>query len=83
MRRGDFGAWCNDMPKEDCFPSMAVIDRRVQEIKDELAQKYPGMDVQHVVMTSDERDERWWDQVAELGWYMVDHSETVQNYGRW
>jgi hypothetical protein len=34
-------------------------------------------------MTSDERDETWWDQVAELGWYMVDHSETVQNYGRW
>lgn len=83
MRRGDFGNFCDGITKDECFPSLATIDRRVQEVKDELATKFPDMNIEHVIMTSDERDENWWDQVAELGWYIVDHSETVQNYGRW
>lgn len=52
-------------------------------MKDELSTKFLGMDVEHVIMTSDERDEKWWDEVAELGWYIVNHSETVKHYGRW
>lgn len=83
MRRGDFGSFCNDTPKDECFPSLATIYRRVREVKEELAEKYPGMSVEHVIMTSDEREEAWWDQVAELGWYTVDHSKTVEEYGRW
>jgi hypothetical protein len=83
MRRGDFGNWCHDVPNGDCFPSIAVINRRVQEVKDELASKYPGMNVEHVIMTSDERDESWWSSVTEFGWYRVDHSKTVEKYGKW
>ena len=83
MRHGDFGNWCQDIPKEDCFPSLPVINRRVQEVKDELAIKFPGMNVEHVIMTSDESDETWWKEVREFGWYTVDHSTTVELYGRW
>lgn len=83
MRHGDFGNWCNGAPLEDCFASIPVITRRVREVRDELALKYPGMNVKHVVMTSDERDEAWWDLVKAQGWYRLDHSNTSAQYGKW
>ena len=35
------------------------------------------------MMTSDERDQTWWDAVAALGWARVDHDRegTVEKYG--
>lgn len=38
-----------------------------------------------VIMTSDETDQAWWDEVAALGWAAMDHNEqhTVERYGRW
>jgi len=83
MRHGDFGNWCNDTPLEECFAPIPVIARRVREVQEEVSIKYPGMNVKHVVMTSDERDEAWWDLVKAQGWYRLDHSETVAQYGRW
>ena len=41
------------------------------------------MTVEHVIMTSDEEDQSWWEQVAEQGWHIVDHSGTVERYGAW
>lgn len=35
-----------------------------------LARK--GVDVKHVVMTSDEKDVGWWDEVRAQGWYRID-----------
>ena len=35
-----------------------------------LARK--GVDVKHVVMTSDEKDIGWWDEVQARGWYRMD-----------
>ena len=83
MRHGDFSNWCNGNPLEECFPSVAVIARRVREVQEELLLKYPGMNVNHVVMTSDERDEAWWDQIKTQGWYRLDHSNTSEQYGTW
>jgi len=83
MRHGDFGNWCTGIPVEECFASIPVIARRVREVQEELAVKFPGMNVRHVVMTSDERDEAWWDLVKAQGWYRVDHSNTATQYGRW
>jgi hypothetical protein len=83
MRRGDFENWCRDIPEGYCFPTISEINRRIQEVKEELAIKYPGIDVGHVVMTSDERNETWWGEVIGAGWYRVDHSKTVENYGKW
>lgn len=83
MRHGDFSNWCNGNPVEECFAPIPVIARRVREIQEELAAKYPGMNAKHVIMTSDERDEEWWQLVAAQGWYRLDHSNTGAEYGRW
>lgn len=36
-------------------------------------------------MTSDEKNETWWDDVKARGWVKMDHEErrTVERYGRW
>lgn len=83
QRHGDFSNWCNGNPLEECFAPITVIARRVREIQEELSIKYPGMNPRHVIMTSDERDEDWWDLVKAQGWYRIDHSNTVANYDRW
>lgn len=38
-----------------------------------------------VIMTSDESNQTWWDEVTALGWVRMDHDEqrTVERYGRW
>ncbi|KAF9535682.1 hypothetical protein CPB83DRAFT_842145 [Crepidotus variabilis] len=82
IRHGDFSNYCGDIPLEDCFAPISVIARRVEEVKKELMQK-KGIAVEHVIMTSDERKEEWWEQVRQQGWYQVDHSQTVERYGRW
>lgn len=83
QRHGDFSNWCNGNPVEDCFASIPVLARRVREIQEELSVKYPGMNARHVIMTSDERDEAWWDLVKAQGWYRLDHSNTIAEYGIW
>ncbi|KAF9654199.1 hypothetical protein BDM02DRAFT_3182029 [Thelephora ganbajun] len=83
IRHGDFSNWCNGVPLEECFAPIPVIARRVREVQEELSIKYPGMNVKHVIMTSDERDEAWWDLVRAQGWCRIDHSSTAAQYGRW
>ena len=40
-----------------------------------------------VIMTSDERDPEWWDEVRSLGWLYIDHGpdgeDTSNKLGRW
>ncbi|KAF9041764.1 hypothetical protein BDZ89DRAFT_1060126, partial [Hymenopellis radicata] len=81
-RHRDFGDVCGDIPLQDCFAPLSAIARRVQEVKDELFQK-KGLVVNYVLMTSDENDPPWWQEVAELGWVKPDHSRTRQVYGTW
>ncbi|KXN88805.1 hypothetical protein AN958_06674 [Leucoagaricus sp. SymC.cos] len=82
IRHGDFKNWCGEVPVEDCFASISVINRRVEEVKTEI-QESRGLTVNHVIVTSDERDPLWWEQVANQGWYRVDHSGTADRYGAW
>ncbi|KAJ8523387.1 hypothetical protein ONZ45_g176 [Pleurotus djamor] len=84
VRHGDFGNWCRDMhvPIEECFAPISAFARRVQEVKDELMER-KGIDVRHVIMTSDERNATWWGEVAEQGWLSVNHSKTAELYGTW
>jgi hypothetical protein len=44
-----------------------------------------GINAREVVMTSDETDELWWEEVYALGWKRLDHLKmrTVERYGRW
>jgi len=67
---------------EDCFASIAILAGRIEEIRIEL-REFRGITVEHVIMTSDEKDESWWEQVAKQGWYIIDHSGTVERYGAW
>lgn len=82
IRHGDFAYWCGDAPVDDCFAPLSVIARRVQEVKDEILDKF-GVKVEYVIMTSDEHNQTWWDGVRTQGWFQVNHAETVQLYGPW
>ena len=81
MRHGDFKVYCGENTTS-CFPSLAVIARRVDEVKEEI-QRRKGISVDHVIMTSDEKNATWWEDVRALGWYSIDHSETVKTLGVW
>ncbi|KAL0572931.1 hypothetical protein V5O48_009044 [Marasmius crinis-equi] len=82
VRHNDFQDWCFGVELYDCFAKIPVIARRVQEVKDEILTK-KGIRIEHVVMTSDERNQTWWKEVADLGWKTPDHSETKAKYGDW
>ncbi|KAJ7293089.1 hypothetical protein C8J57DRAFT_1268093 [Mycena rebaudengoi] len=81
VRHGDFDGWCDGLPVEECFAPLSVIARRVREVQDILKRK--GITAKHVVMTSDEKNETWWRQVADLGWKAIEHSQTKAKYGPW
>jgi hypothetical protein len=61
---------------------MPAIARRIHEVQQELLAR-KGIDVPHVIMTSDENDPAFWADVEAHGWLRVDHSKTVDIYGRW
>jgi len=82
IRHGDFRVYCGETPIADCFASIPTIARRVDEIKLELRESR-GIAVDHVIVTSDERDDEWWKQVTDQGWYRIDHSGTAETYGAW
>ncbi|KAH7916414.1 hypothetical protein BJ138DRAFT_468258 [Hygrophoropsis aurantiaca] len=84
MRHGDFNRYCNNLPLDECFASVPTIARRVAEVQEDL-RKRKGMNVTHVMMTSDERDPAWWDQVRAQGWSWVDFNaeKTEEIYGKW
>ncbi|KAJ7230618.1 hypothetical protein GGX14DRAFT_6107 [Mycena pura] len=81
VRHGDFGGWCG-VPLKDCFAPLSVIARRVEEVQDELLQT-KRLVVDRVVVTSDEQDSAWWEEVLQLGWVRPDHSRTVEVHGAW
>lgn len=62
----------------------SVVIRR--EVQDEIRVR-KGIDIPmtRVIMTSDDRNETWWDEVKSYGWARMDHTEqqTVEHYGRW
>ncbi|KAM6492243.1 hypothetical protein JOM56_011967 [Amanita muscaria] len=84
VRHGDFDFLCRDFhrPIDECFSSLDVIERRVEEVQQELWRR-KGMRVKHVVMTSDEVNSTWWEDVKKKGWFVIDHSRTAELYGPW
>ena len=57
-----------------------------REVQDELRLR-KGIDIldTHVIITSDEKDQAWWDEATSLGWVKIDHDawETEQKHGSW
>ncbi|KAJ7608219.1 hypothetical protein FB45DRAFT_946997 [Roridomyces roridus] len=85
IRRGDFAVLCDltyHTPLEECLAPLHAYVRRVEEVRAELVEK-TGMRVDRVMVTSNEQDEGWWREVAELGWVTLDHQRTVEEYGPW
>lgn len=84
VRRGDFVKLCGDNPAETCMPPLAAYARRVQEIRDEL-RIIRSLAVERVIITSDEQDPAWWDEVRALGWSFIDHEQqgTTSKHGKW
>ncbi|KAJ7110064.1 hypothetical protein C8R44DRAFT_842487 [Mycena epipterygia] len=82
VRHYDFAVWCGNVPVNDCFAPLPVIARRVREVQDEARERF-GVAVDHVVMTSDEQNATWWEEVGRLGWFTPDHSQTKERYGEW
>ncbi|KAJ7492327.1 hypothetical protein FB451DRAFT_1388734 [Mycena latifolia] len=83
MRHGDFKSWCpKGVAPNECFAPLSAVDRRVREVQAEVLQR-KGIEVKHVIATSDEKNSTWWDQVAELGWRTPDHSQLEDVYGGW
>ncbi|KAJ7103060.1 hypothetical protein B0H15DRAFT_767901, partial [Mycena belliarum] len=81
-RRDDFEGWCGDYSREDCFPPLLVMARRVHEVQAEIFQR-KGIMVTRVIITSDEKDQAWWAQVRALGWRTPDHARTEETLGIW
>lgn len=83
VRREDFKGSCSPgLSIEECFAPLDAFTRRVEEVKAEVWQR-KGIAVNHVIVTSDETDTAWWDQVAAVGWLTVDHSQTQETHGIW
>ncbi|KAJ7500825.1 hypothetical protein B0H11DRAFT_1994592 [Mycena galericulata] len=84
VRRGDFIIWCHiaGVRAPECLAPLSAFARRVEEMRADILERR-GVNVEHVVITSDEEDPWWWDDVFELGWLRPDHSQTVERYGPW
>ncbi|KAJ7138652.1 hypothetical protein C8R46DRAFT_1361718 [Mycena filopes] len=84
VRHGDFTIWCNidGIPLSRCFAPISKYAERVAEIRAEIL-KDTGVDIDRVIVTSDEVDSRWWDSVRALGWLRPDHSRTIELHGPW
>jgi hypothetical protein len=82
VRHYDFAGWCGDTPLDECFASISVIARRVREVQEQIQQE-KGITINNVVMTSDEQNASWWQEVRDQGWSIPDHSRTKELYGHW
>lgn len=100
IRRQDFKGWCH-VPVEECFAPLSAYARRVTEIREALVAEPHPILVQFsethsvpiseidipVLVTSDEPDPDWWNEIHALGWTWVDHTEEGENtegiYGKW
>ncbi|KZO95710.1 hypothetical protein CALVIDRAFT_549873 [Calocera viscosa TUFC12733] len=82
IRRGDFKHACPEV-NGGCLPSVKQLRRRVNEVKQGLAEK--GIHTDLVLITSDERDQAWWEEERALGYTWIDHEalRTDEIHGLW
>ncbi|KAI0342152.1 hypothetical protein BDW22DRAFT_1331518 [Trametopsis cervina] len=87
VRHGDFAEWCWDAETvEECFAPLSAIARRVREVQAELLERFDiNVPMEHVIVTSDEKDEDWWAQVETYGWKRMNHDQqrTATRFSRW
>jgi hypothetical protein len=82
-RHGDFFEKCGSNGGK-CIPPLSMWANQVETLRAELlAQK--GVQIERVIMTSDETSEQWWEKIEGLGWNRINHARmgTVEKYGKW
>jgi predicted amidohydrolase len=67
---------------DECFTPLSAYTRRVEEVREKL-QRARGIEVQRVVLMSDETNATWWEEVAAYRWHRVDHSTMVETHSWW
>jgi len=85
IRRTDFSLPCpKDKPLSDCYVQLSSVVHRVEQVQNEISAM--GLaPVTKVVVTSDEKNGTFWQEIADLGWKFVDHGkeETSKKYNKW
>ncbi|KAF9022059.1 hypothetical protein BDZ89DRAFT_956960 [Hymenopellis radicata] len=85
IRRGDFGDYCETVYSlKDCLAPLSAFQRRVHQVQFELLER-TGVKVTRVIVSSDERDPKFWENIDALGWHYIDHAKerTIETYGQW
>ena len=79
----DFGKSCR-VAVQDCFASLSTFATRIDQVARAVSAKH-GIKVEHVVVMGDEEDPKWWQDVKDRGWKVVDHAaeKTVEKHGIW
>ncbi|TFK25220.1 hypothetical protein FA15DRAFT_703919 [Coprinopsis marcescibilis] len=82
IRRGDFVNQCWD--GRPCLIETEKFAQAVAAIQQELSD-YKGIDVSHVLVSSDETDPEFWKNMTAYGWNFIDHSKemTSVRFGDW
>jgi len=82
-RRDDFADGCPGR-NTSCLPNYDQLKERVYDVQFDLW-KTIGLQVDNVLVMSDEKNPAWWAGVAENGWGWVDHNKemTKETYGLW
>ena len=62
--------WCGDWALDDCFAPVSAYARRAEELKAEILAER-GVDVKHVILTSDEKRFGGFDNVRPGGEYLT------------
>ncbi|KAF8529757.1 hypothetical protein BU17DRAFT_36415, partial [Hysterangium stoloniferum] len=80
-RHGDFGLSCGD---KHCFPPISTLAEQVTELQQVLSRDH-GLVIDKVLITSDEKNQTWWDDVRAHGWKTMNHDieQTAKLYGAW
>lgn len=63
---------------------LSTWDTAVRDVKQSLLERR-GLHVEHIIVTSDERNQKWWDEAAALGWLKMEREivPEARHYGKW
>ncbi|KAF6765971.1 hypothetical protein DFP72DRAFT_797144 [Ephemerocybe angulata] len=84
IRRGDFGGNCRPGEKPPCFLPLSAYKDSVEDVRKEIFEKHK-IEVDHVLVASNEDDPDFWKTIDSYGWKYFNHtsSRTVETYGEW
>ncbi|KAF6758039.1 hypothetical protein DFP72DRAFT_808302 [Ephemerocybe angulata] len=84
LRRNDFKDLCPEGKAPPCFIPLSKYQRAVTEIQEKLLETQ-GISVSRVLVTSDEKDLSFWEEISSFGWSFFNHTaeRTVERFSKW